>query len=26
MANEQTDEKAYSMYKNYANDLRNAAD
>lgn len=26
MANEQTDEKAYSMYKNYANDLRTAAD
>lgn len=26
MANEQTDEKAYSMYKNYANDLRDAAD
>ena len=26
MANEQTDEKAYSMYKNYANDLRSAAD
>ena len=26
MANEQTDEKAYSMYKNYADDLRSAAD
>ena len=25
MANEQTDEKAYSIYKNYANDLRDAA-
>lgn len=26
MANEQTDKKAYDMYKKYANDLRNAAD
>ena len=26
LANEQTDEKAYSMYKKYANDLRDAAD
>lgn len=26
MANEQTDKKAYSMYKNYADDLRSAAD
>ena len=26
MANEQTDKNAYKMYKNYADDLRNAAD
>ena len=26
MANEQTDKNAYSIYKNYADDLRNAAD